>query len=472
MSIYLVTTGGGDDGDTHLCLDLSAPITVQTETVAPFRLALRAKSPAVASDQSKSVDVLVRFSREEALLLRDRLESALANVAAAAPLLIKRTQLGVPLNGGVNRENGNMVLEFDGLPGARHHLEIPYDQSGMTSEILQRASEAAATWQDERFEDDPGPLKPIKLQARPAEFILVGHDPVSDLPVLIVRLDGGHQFSFALDRKMLEQIRYSGSLRSEEYHAPVDPLGTVAEDIEWFAKHWCRLHEAPTDTEIRHGIAALRRLLLEDALGSAWRHVGFTKQPTIRAPDLDALLDHKGIAAQHVVSLIVGGATVNGLQHALIGVRRIDHPKTGVPADAESGFAVEVFNISRDARSPSTDVGMSDLTDQEQTLSTFLKKPGAVRTGALITRRQIITYFASQVGGVHIDGIGQRRRRSNAAPDPAHVLLQDLQNKVQVDVMEGLYFAVLSMGQAIGRSDDLQKLARAIRDRSSAVAQK
>ncbi len=85
-----------------------------------------------------------------------------------------------------------------------------------------------------------------------------------------------------------------------------------------------------------------------------------------------ALLKKQAIELRHIVSLIVGGATINGIQYALIGSARTDHPTTGVKADADEGFAVSVFHVARDARA-GKDVGeLTDLCEREMRLSAFL----------------------------------------------------------------------------------------------------
>lgn len=57
---------------------------------------------------------------------------------------MKSSTLKRPINGGVNYENGNMVLLFEESSGLQHRLELPFDESGMMMEILERASTAAA----------------------------------------------------------------------------------------------------------------------------------------------------------------------------------------------------------------------------------------------------------------------------------------------------------------------------------------
>ena len=469
MVIYVLAREDGEEGPSRLWFDLTSPLRLERENKVPYRLAVRARSDTVSGQGAQRAELWMRFSRSDAHDLRDQLDALLEETASApdAAKIMKKTKVGVALNGGVNTETGDMVLVFAGKSGLEHHVEIPYDQSGMMASLLDVAATKAGAWQDETFEKADGKIRPLNIQPREAEFVLLGEEPESGRPLLVARLAGGHQFSFLLDRKMLEQIQHGSRGRGKSFQRPADPLGTVAEDIEWFADRWCTLFEPPSNTEIRQGVAALRRLLIDDALGAAWRDCGFEKQPKLVAPDLDALLAHRGGALKHVVSLVVGNATLDGVEYSAIGVARRDNPSTHIPADAEEGFAVETFHVSRDARSADSGGELSAICQTEMSLTRFLDAPGAVRLGTPIRRRDIIRYFASSIGGVHVDGLGQTPRRRGKASTADEILLADLLHKLRADIVEGLYFVVLSIGQAIGRSEDLRQLARTIRSREA-----
>ncbi len=69
-----------------------------------------------------------------------------------------------------------------------------------------------------------------------------------------------------------------------------DSIIAVAEDLEYLATWSGNI----TDPEIRRGTAVLRRLLVEDAYGTAWRAVGKTRQPTLIAVDIDLMVGEHG----------------------------------------------------------------------------------------------------------------------------------------------------------------------------------
>jgi hypothetical protein len=93
----------------------------------------------------------------------------------------------------------------------------------------------------------------------------------------------------------------------------------------------------------------------------------------------------------------------------------------------------------------------------------YLKAPGAVRRGETISRQELIQYFANYAGGIHLD----RNKKTPGKKRPNYDLIAELERNVQADTMDGLYYALLSIGQAVGRSNDLLELAAKIRNDST-----
>lgn len=452
MVRVVFVTEGDDQG--NIWLDPATPIKLARENQPPHRIAVHSQISGAQDDKSS---MYLRLTRTDAYRLIDQLQFALAeDTADGAEPVVKRTELEAPLNGGVNAETGAMILTFKGKSGLEHQFVLPFDQSGAMLEIVERAAKAAGGWHDAQLTDDLAAIQKVEIRPRETESVMVAEDPISGCTILIVRLEGGHQFSFFLDQKIVEKLIKRPTSRATSFNYPADPWHSIADDIEWFEKEWCTLYEPPSDAEIRRGSAALRRLLVEDSLGKAWRMFGFDKQPTIVGPDVVALASEQGDEIRRISSLIAGGATLNGIQAAMIGATRIDHPDTGVSADADEGFAVKTFSILRDARGDSDDNHLVQLVNTEWHLSHYLDAPGAVRTGEVISRRDIVGYFANAAGGVHLTSTQKDKEQ-------IYGLVRELINKVAADTMDGVFFEILSIGQAIGRSNDLRKLASEIR---------
>ena len=239
---------------------------------------------------------------------------------------------------------------------------------------------------------------------------------------------------------------------------------SVAEDIEWLRDEWwLGPADSLSDGHLRRGSAALGLLLVDGFLQKAWHHYGFEDEPAIQGPDASALALRKGLRLEHASAVITGGGREADQDIAFLGLFRVDHPETGVPADADSGFAVVQTGILLDAFATPTPGGdLNPLVNRVWSLSAYLEAPGAVRRGILISRRDIIQYFRTYAGGVgHYEA--QRYGDSGSEEDKRNQVISELVGLVHANLRDGLSFELLSIGQAVGRSADFWQLAAKIR---------
>lgn len=236
--------------------------------------------------------------------------------------------------------------------------------------------------------------------------------------------------------------------------------GFVAEDLEWFRDEWWgRRTELLSDGHIRRASFTLGCLLLDGAIQRAWRALGFAGEPRLPGPDLAALAARDGLRLDLAAAVVAGGGREDGSEVAFIGAFRIDNPTTGVPAGAPEGFAVEETAIVRPEGLVQEPGSLGPDIEGLRPLSEYLDGIAVVRRGLIITRRQLIEFFRAHPAGV-----------VRVPPDDGHQMPQsvergisELMGRVHVDRRDGLYFELLSIGQAVGRSVDLQSLASAIR---------
>jgi hypothetical protein len=98
--------------------------------------------------------------------------------------------------------------------------------------------------------------------------------------------------------------------------------------------------------------------------------------------------------------------------------------------------------------------------NREWRLRDYMDAAGGIRRGRPIARREIIQFFCKDAGGVHIDQLfGAVRARSEGEQ-----LAAELDKHVFTEWRNGLSLEVLAIGHALGSSEDLAKLAAAIRE--------
>ncbi len=216
-----------------------------------------------------------------------------------------------------------------------------------------------------------------------------------------------------------------------------DLLVTVAEDLEYLARWGSEISNA----EIRRGSAILRRLLVDDVYGLAWRAIGETKEPLLIAIDLSLML---GDQANRVLYALAGGALLRG---ARWGSMCANEGSTsiirGEPSQGlrENGYPFEkVF-----------------------TLSKYLSSLSGVVEGRTFNRRDVIKYIANVKGGVHLS-VKMRK-----AEEKLIARLSKIEKKIMLhktdenDKTNGLLIEILAIGQALGNSSDARAFIQKVR---------
>jgi hypothetical protein len=204
-------------------------------------------------------------------------------------------------------------------------------------------------------------------------------------------------------------------------------LTRVAEDLEHLRDDWLN----PKNAAIRRGSVTLRLLLADGVLQRAWKESGFERQPTIVAPRLEPVIEKQGAAIRFASA---GGATDQGV--TIAGVLSATAP---LPPD---DFSPEGYPFK---------------------LNEFIESASIVIHGEILKRREIVKYFAHIEGGAHLR-LSPRVRNDEEALVRA---IEKWNGEIQLVQRDALYFELLSIGQAVGRSEDVQRLIAAIRERRS-----
>ena len=201
---------------------------------------------------------------------------------------------------------------------------------------------------------------------------------------------------------------------------------SVAEDLEHLGTDWLNI---PRDDAVRRGSVILRRLLAEGVLQRAWKEYEFSREPTIVAPDLRLIV---GNDFAKVRVALAGGAIDGGIEIA----GAISY--TGRPSEA---------------------IGPPIGLERPFKLSEFMESASVIIDGHVIKRREVVKYFAHFEGGVHLLLSSRIRKEEEQLVRSVSRWRRD----IELCQRDGLYFELLSIGQAIGRADDMKKLSGAIR---------
>jgi len=210
-----------------------------------------------------------------------------------------------------------------------------------------------------------------------------------------------------------------------------DQLSVVAEDLEFLRTEW---HAEVHNADIRRGSAILRRLLIDDAYGTAWRSVGHGGEPRVIAVDLEQFMSR--IPRDQIAMALATGVRHRGVEYAGICVAKGLHDPSPElsPALSAGGFPGEF----------------------EYRLSAYLASPSAVVGRQTISRREVIKYVANVKGGVHL---GARARRAELK---LVARVAALERRFDVEGTDGLLLEILAIGQAIGRSADAGRLVSSV----------
>lgn len=208
-----------------------------------------------------------------------------------------------------------------------------------------------------------------------------------------------------------------------------DSLVAVAEDLEYLAQWGANISNA----EIRRGTAILRRLLVEDSYGAAWRTIGEAKQPSLPAVDLNLLL---GNDANEVVFALAGGAHFRGMKMACMMLNRGSKPIGGAPPEPirEDGYPFE----------------------RMFTLSEYLASASGVVGGRSFNRREMIKYLANVKGGVHLSA------KQRKAEEKLIARLGKIEKKMIVHNTDGLLVEAVACAQSLGNSVDAKVFVKKV----------
>lgn len=210
----------------------------------------------------------------------------------------------------------------------------------------------------------------------------------------------------------------------------------VAEDLKFLKDEW---DEEISDASLRISSVILRRLLVENEYGKAWRTkiIGFDKQPSITAVDSDEYMmgNNQQYPIEKISIAVMGGAVYKGVM--LQGFQYKNYAET--PENVSKEYERKKY-----------------ITDnpRKYMLSDFLNSTSCIIYGQKINRREIIQYVTNKKGGVHIDF--QRNRQL----DEKFKLIDKSYSSLSLANKDYVYYELLSIGQAVANSEDAKSFVQ------------
>jgi len=213
--------------------------------------------------------------------------------------------------------------------------------------------------------------------------------------------------------------------RQEEYL-----IKRVVQHLRYLRDNW---NDSIELEEVVRNSNVLRILLVQNALGRAWRLCGYTYPIRIQALTLTRILSEYD--KDKILTAWTGGARYRGVQYALVVVFSEEKPKTDSPL------------------TPAT-------CQQELTLDEYRRNTCMVvrvKDGGLIeiNRLELINYVANKLGGTHIDFT----RKSNKPLEQKFIALDEAHNYESVD-RSIILLLLLAIGQELVGSRHIQRLMK------------
>lgn len=206
-----------------------------------------------------------------------------------------------------------------------------------------------------------------------------------------------------------------------------DLINIVADDLRFLQRTW---HNNIGNHSLRRGSTVLRSLLVEGTLQRAWKAIGFDNQPQITTFSLTETLEK--VPKEKIIFAAAGGAHY---LNVFIGPRLMVNESLMTEAEMQAKNSI-------------------GLSEEVLDLLSFIEAPCVVAEGYVVQRRVLVKYVANALGGAHFNP--KRNRKEGKVFE----ILDKATEKFKFEDKDLTYFELLSIGQAIASSNDIEKFCR------------
>ncbi len=239
----------------------------------------------------------------------------------------------------------------------------------------------------------------------------------------------------------------------------------VYDDLTYLIEEW---DQDITPNSLRISSVVIRRLLLENGEGllrKVWRDLKLSIEPLITFNSLKTLLEKYPPVpiSDDIIDIIIDKyydqkETPIGFLHQIL------DPKSKILLSFAGGAKYQGFIIANAVLSLTGKPLDVKPYQEVLSLSKFIYSPCAVVFGQLIKKDELIRYVVNKKGGAHFD----RKRDFSKSQGKKFALLDILNDHYQSMIlnkeMDLIYFELLSIGQSLINSPDIQSLRDRLRN--------
>jgi hypothetical protein len=240
----------------------------------------------------------------------------------------------------------------------------------------------------------------------------------------------------------------------------------VAEDLEYLSDRW---RPSLDEQQLRRDSPILRRLLLNDQYGHAWRDLGLPGHPIISAPELAAFLGQTNRDYVQYATAPPGVTVTNSLLGGgQLKMAALETTKKGSTNVVVAGYGQQLglifASIPPEAVAAADAVGQNAATTNviygprhvvEYPLPNFLSSSSALILGTEVSRGQVVKYVANKLGGAHFDP--SRGRKGDDRLKPLDSLVNMRLEIPGVRSFNAVYVELLSIAEYLAQSSDAQR---------------
>lgn len=219
----------------------------------------------------------------------------------------------------------------------------------------------------------------------------------------------------------------------------IDLIKLVSEDLDYLTEEW---NQDIDDSSLRRTSPVLRSLLIENQLMKVANILN--EKIFIMAPSISKYDDN--LNDPSIVFYQSGGARYKGMEIRFL--KQLNRIKSS--EEIKANYEIE-----------------KSLAEQSYPvkLSLFMKQISFIVNGVKINRQEVVKYIANKRGGAHYNSVRKiDKAGSKGKLEKKYTLLDNIHKSIYVADKNAVYYELLSIGQRLVGSPDVQRIRQIIKN--------